>query len=206
RVTGSTDRLDHRRLLGVLVGLGGVAALVGFDVGSSDVLAALSMAVVAVGYAVAPSIASRYLSDLPARGVVAVALAICAVVYAPIAAFSLPGRALSGEVISSVAGLTVVCTIVAFLVFFALIAEVGPARSTVITYVNPAVAVLLGTTVLGEHFSLGTALGFVLIVAGCFLATARNIRLGEPPDSGGVSGCSRGEPEQVAKGGAPTAS
>jgi len=74
----------------------------------------------------------------------------------------------------SVLTLGVVCTAIAFLVFFALIAEVGPARATVITYVNPAVAVALGVAVLGEPFTRGTAIGFVLILAGCFLATGRS--------------------------------
>jgi drug/metabolite transporter (DMT)-like permease len=125
---------------------------------------------VAIGYALGPWILSRYLSDLPNLGVVSASLALCAVIYAPIAAFDVPA-ALSRSVVISVAGLTLVCTALAFVVFFALIAEVGPVRSTVITYVNPAVAVLLGVTILGEHFGLGTAAGFVLIILGCVLAT-----------------------------------
>ena len=66
-----------------------------------------------------------------------------------------------------------VCTALAFLLFFALIAEVGPVRATVITYVNPAVALALGVAVLGEAFTAATGAGFVLIVLGSFLATAR---------------------------------
>jgi drug/metabolite transporter (DMT)-like permease len=173
RVTGD-DRLDRRRVFGLLVGLAGVGALVGFDVGRSDLLAALSLGGVAVGYAVGPWILSRYLSDLPAMGVVAGSLVVCAVLYAPFAALSLPSRPLSSDVVWSVVGLTLVCTAVAFVVFFALIAEVGPVRATIITYVNPAVAVLLGVSVLGERFGAGTAAGFVLIIAGCFLATRRS--------------------------------
>jgi drug/metabolite transporter (DMT)-like permease len=173
RVTGD-DRLDRRRVFGLLVGLAGVGALVGFDVGRSDLLAALSLGGVAVGYAVGPWILSRYLSDLPAMGVVAGSLVVCAVLYAPFAALSLPSRPLSSDVVWSVVGLTLVCTAVAFVVFFALIAEVGPVRATIITYVNPAVAVLLGVSVLGERFGGGTAAGFVLIIAGCFLATRRS--------------------------------
>ncbi len=77
------------------------------------------------------------------------------------------------------------CTALAFLVFFALIAEVGPTRSTVITYVNPAVAVLLGVWLLDESFTLATALGFVLILAGSVLATRRAtdpVRVGSRED------------------------
>lgn len=168
------DRLDGRRYAGVLVGLGGVAALVGFDVHASDALAALSLGGVAVGYALGPWLLARYLSDLPPLGVVTSSLILCALVYAPLAAFSLPNRVLSASVVWSVVGLTLVCTVAAFLVFFALIGEVGPVRATVITYVNPAVAVLLGVTVLGEKFAWGTGVGFALIIAGCILATRRS--------------------------------
>lgn len=178
RITGA-DRLDRRRLLGVALGLVGVAALVGFDVASSDIWAALSMLVVVCGYALGPWILSRYLSELSALGVMSAALTLCALVYAPIAAFNVPSRSLSTSVITSVIGLTVICTALAFILFFALIAEVGPIRSTVITYLNPAVAVLLGVTVLGEKFGFGAGVGFALIVSGCYLSTGHS-RIVEP--------------------------
>ncbi|MHB1986495.1 MAG: DMT family transporter [Acidimicrobiales bacterium] len=176
RVTGA-DRLDRRRLLGVVLGLGGVGALVGLDVSGSDAWAAVAMVVVVIGYALGPWLLSHYLSDLPGLGVMAAALALCAVIYAPLAATEVPDRAFSATVVASVIGLTVVCTALAFVLFFALISEVGPVRSTVITYVNPAVAVLLGVTVLNERFGLGSAIGLVLIVSGCYLSTARNAAL-----------------------------
>jgi len=166
-----SERLDLRRVVGLLVGFGGVAALVGFSVNSGDLVSALSLGVVACGYALGPWVLSRYLSDLPGVGVIAASLTACAVVYAPIAAFELPRRSLTGSVIGSIVGLTVLCTAAAFLLFFALISEVGAARSTVITYVNPAIAVLLGVTILHEHFGVATAIGFTLIVAGCLTAT-----------------------------------
>jgi len=72
-----------------------------------------------------------------------------------------------------VLGLAVVCTALGFLVFFALIAEVGPVRATVITYVNPAVAALLGVALLSEQLTTGMLLGFALILVGCVLATGR---------------------------------
>ncbi len=81
--------------------------------------------------------------------------------------------------ILALAGLGVVCTALAFLLFFALIAEVGPVRATVITYVNPAVALALGVAVLGEPFTASTGAGFVLIVLGSFLATSRVSRRGD---------------------------
>ena len=71
----------------------------------------------------------------------------------------------------SLLGLALLCTVAAFLIFFKLIAEVGPNRSTVITFVNPAVAVLLGVLLLGEPFTTGIAIGFPLILLGCWMAT-----------------------------------
>jgi drug/metabolite transporter (DMT)-like permease len=68
-------------------------------------------------------------------------------------------------------GLAVVCTAIAFIVFFALIAEVGPARATLITFVNPAVAVVLGAVFLHESITGATVGGFVLVLTGCWLAT-----------------------------------
>ena len=91
----------------------------------------------ALGYAIGPLIANRKLGDAPDLGVIAVCLAAAAVVYAPAAALTWPGAMPSAQVLAALAGLAVVCTAVAFVLFFRLIAEVGPARATVITYVNP---------------------------------------------------------------------
>jgi drug/metabolite transporter (DMT)-like permease len=168
-----TDHLGSRRLAGLLLGFGGVAALVGFDVGHSDLLSAASLLLVVIGYAVGPWILAHYLADQPPMAVVAASLLLAAVVYGPLAAFHLPTGPLSASVIESVIVLTVVCTVIAFLVFFALIEEVGPMRATVVTYVNPAVAVFLGVVVLGEKFTIATAVGFVLILGGSYLATSR---------------------------------
>ena len=169
-ITGS-DRIDRRRLAGLVVGLAGVGILVGFDVGRSDALAAISLAVVATGYALGPWILSRHLSELPGLGVMAASVAVCALCYLPFGLIALPTRTLAVSVTGSVVALTMVCTAVAFPVFFALVGEVGAMRTTVITYVNPAVAVLLGVAVLDEHFGLTTGIGFAFILAGCFLAT-----------------------------------
>ncbi len=131
----------------------------------------MQIGLVAVCYAVGPVILQRWLSDLPALGVIAASLAVTTVAYVPIAAFSWPERMPSGTAIGAVVGLAVVCTALAFLLFFALIAEIGPVRATVITYVNPAVAAVLGVAILDEHFTVGMGVGFVLVLAGSVLAT-----------------------------------
>lgn len=172
-LTGDRERLGGRRWLGLLVGIGGVAAIVGLNLGQIDVVALVEIGFVAVGYAVGPIILTRSMSDLPAYGVVAASLLLSAIVYAPLAAANWPATMPSAHVVESVLGLAFVCTALAFLVFFALIAEVGPVRATVITYINPAVAAVLGVTLLSEHLTRGMVLGFVLVLVGCVLATGR---------------------------------
>ena len=133
--------------------------------------AVAEVAVVVVGYTLGPFIVSRRLADLPNLGVISASFVITAVGYAPVALTHLPTR-LSWDVGASVAGLALVCTALAFVIFFELVLEVGPARMTVITYINPAVAVVLGVTVLGESFTVGMAIGLPLVLAGMVLATS----------------------------------
>ncbi len=178
RLTGTADRLTWPRILGLGVGFAGVAVLVGIDV-SSDLGAVAQVLVVAGCYALGAFIIGHRLSDLPALGVVSASVLLAAIGYAPYGLTHWPHH-VSAEAAWAVVGLALVCTALAFLVFFALIAEVGPSRATVITYVNPAVALLLGVTILGEPFTAGLALGFPLIVVGSILATRRTEALAEP--------------------------
>jgi drug/metabolite transporter (DMT)-like permease len=187
--TRSDDRLDGRRVVGLLTGLAGVAALVGFEVGGGDAAAVAAVAAVAVCYAAGPLILARWLSHLPAVGVITAALLLTTVAYLPVGVAQAPSSWPSADVVLAVVGLAVICTAVAFVLFFALIAEVGPARSTVITYLNPAVAVLLGVTVLDERFTAATAAGFVLILAGSVLATRRAAPVAVSPPQAEADAC-----------------
>jgi drug/metabolite transporter (DMT)-like permease len=171
RFTGSRDRLSVIRWAGLLVGLGGVALLLGPGAPHGETLSVLEVLGVAVCYATGPVIASRKLSQLPSLGMTAVCLAFAAVIYAPLAAVTWPSAVPAGKVFASIGGLAVICTAIAFVVFFALIAEVGPAKATVITYVNPAVAVVLGALVLGERVTVAMVGAFALILGGSVLAT-----------------------------------
>jgi drug/metabolite transporter (DMT)-like permease len=112
------------------------------------------------------------LGDVPRLGVAAVSLAVCSLGFAPVATVHLAETSPSGRAVLAVAVLGIVCTAVAFVLFFELIAELGPVKATVITYVNPAVAVILGVAFLDERFGLATAVGFVLVLGGSFLATS----------------------------------
>ena len=172
-LTGAGERFDARRWFGLLIGFIGVAALVGLNVPARDFGAVGEVGLVAVGYALGPMIISRRLSHLPALGVVAVSLALPAIAYAPLGLTHQPAAFPSLPVLASVALLGVVCTAIAFLLFFALIAEVGNVRATTITYVNPAVALALGVVLLGEPFTVAAVVGFGLILLGLFFATRR---------------------------------
>jgi drug/metabolite transporter (DMT)-like permease len=172
RLSGNRDSLGHRGLAGLAIGLAGVAVLLGFDVSAGDAGAAALVGVVVAGYALGPAIVARSFHDVPSLGVVALSLLLCTLGYAPFA-LSDPPSHVPARVIVAVVVLGVVCTALAFVVFFALIAEIGPVRATVITYLNPAVAVVLGVAFLHESFSTATAVGFVLILAGSYLAARR---------------------------------
>ena len=170
---GGDDRPDPRRVLGLVLGFMGVALVVGLDVAADDLLAVGEVGLVVLGYALGPIIITRRLAGAPSTGVVAASLALTALVYAPVGIAQLPPQPPSANVLLSVAILGIVCTAVAFLLFFALIAEVGPIRATVITYFNPAVAIVLGVVLLNEPLTLAIAAGFALIAAGSFIATRR---------------------------------
>jgi drug/metabolite transporter (DMT)-like permease len=167
------ERFDGRRLAGLVVGIAGVAAIVGLDLGQTSGIGLVEMAGVVVCYAVGPWLLSRHLGDLPSLGVIAASLTLTALAYAPIAALQLPSSVPSGRVIASIATLALVCTALAFVLFFELIAEGGPVRGNLITYINPAVAAILGVLVLDERFTVGMGIGFVLVLAGSVTAAGR---------------------------------
>lgn len=204
RSLGADDRVDAGRLAGLLLGAAGVVMLVGLDLGQVDLAAVLEVAVVVVGYAVAPVIMVRRLGDLPSIPVVSASLLLTAIGYLPYAVLR-PPRSLPAEAIGSIVVLGTVCTALAFILFFALINNIGPARAVVITYVNPAVAVLLGVTLLGERFTIGMAVGFPLILAGSVLAARRSgVRGAAVAEPVGLAVCDppqsmRTSPESVAK-------
>lgn len=169
--------LDHGftgwRVIGLFVGLAGVAALVGLDVSGGQWIAVGAMVVAVLGYSLGPIIASVKLAAAPNVGVVAVAFTVVAALMAPFAWLQRPIEPVSASAWWSVALLGLVCSAMAFLVFFAAIDEIGPARTTVNTYLNPAVATVLGVALLAEPVTLGILIGFPLVILGSVLATRR---------------------------------
>ncbi len=180
--TGGTDRLGRTGVLGLLVGLAGVLAIVGGDFATTDALAVVQVLLVAVCYAIGPAILARRLGGVPSLGIMALSLAGSALLYAPVAVLQWPAAPLSTNVIVSVVVLGTICTAAAFILFAALIGEIGPVRATVITYINPAVAAILGVAVLQETFTPAMGVGLALVVLGSALATRRPQTIEAAPD------------------------
>ena len=175
RIAGDADRLGPRRLAGLGLGVVGIATLLGLDIGGGQLLAIGAVALTVVGYATAPMVVNGALAEVPGVAASSIALTVTALVYAPVA---LPRAgeltAAPPRAVAALVALGLLCTAVALVLFFALIREAGPQRALVITFVNPAVAVLLGVLLLDEPLTLGLLVGLPLVLAGCIVATGRS--------------------------------
>jgi drug/metabolite transporter (DMT)-like permease len=172
---GRPERLAPLNWLGIALGMAGVAALVGFAVSASDLGAFGEVLLVVAGYALGPAILAKWMPDLPATGVMAIGCALTAAAYTPVVAVTggWPSAWPSASVTVSAVLLAAVCSAGGFTLMAALVAEVGPVRTTTVTYLNPAVAIIAGAVVLGEPVTGWSVVGFALILAGCYLVTAR---------------------------------
>jgi drug/metabolite transporter (DMT)-like permease len=175
---GSRDRITSTNAFGMVLGMLGVAAIVGLDIEGSDLGSVAKLIIVVIGYALGPAILARWMSDLPGVGVIGVALAVSALIALPVVAITggWPHAVPSAPVFVSVFVLAVVCSAIAFIMMFALIAEIGPIRMTAVTYVNPAVALVAGALVLHEQVTIWAVAGFALILLGCVLVTRPEAR------------------------------
>ncbi|GGL67275.1 membrane protein [Streptomyces fumigatiscleroticus] len=176
RFFGDTEGLGPRRVTGLALGLAGVAVLTVPHLTGGDARSLGEVLLTVLGYATAPLIAARHLKNVPTLQLTAPCLTLAALVYAPAAAASWPSALPSAQVLAALAGLGAVCTAVAFVAFLELIKEAGPTRATVITYVNPAVAVAVGALFLDEPLTPTVLTAFALILAGSVLATAAGPR------------------------------
>lgn len=172
RFLGDAEVLGARRIAGLALGLAGVAVLTLPHLKGGDARSLAEVLVTVVGYATAPLIAARRLKDVPTLQLIVPCLALAALVYAPAAVAGRPARLPGPSVLAALVALGVICTAVAFVGFLELIKEIGPIRSTVITYVNPAIAVAAGALFLDEPLTAGILAAFALILAGSVLATA----------------------------------
>ncbi len=169
-----SERVSRLRLVGLLIGMAGVITLLGLDVGGDQqrLLGAVFVLLAATGYAVSALLIKRpTIAALPNLGVVTLMCITATIVLSPLALTRLPSKLPDFEVIVSLLVLGLICTALAYLVFFALVGEIGASRGTVITYVNPAISVLLGVTLLGEPLNAAIIVGFLFIILGSWLST-----------------------------------
>jgi drug/metabolite transporter (DMT)-like permease len=168
-----SERPTPVRALGLILGFGGVVALVGIDVAGhgQELLGTGAVLLAAVGYAIAPMVIKHRLADLDPRATIGASMAIASLLLLPLLVLDPPRRAPGAGAIAAVVVLGLLCTALAFVVFMVLIREAGTSRATVITYVNPVIAVALGVALLGERPGTGAVAGLLLILAGSWLST-----------------------------------
>jgi drug/metabolite transporter (DMT)-like permease len=169
-----SERVTGLRLLGLLAGLAGVAFLVGVDVSgdSGELLGVGAVLIAACGYATGPLILRRKLADLDPTAMMGACLVIAAVLLALPAALAVPSAAPTAGAFASVVVLGLFCTALALVLMAILIGAAGPSRASVITYINPVIALALGIVFLAEEPGAGTLVGLALILVGSWLATA----------------------------------
>ena len=173
---GVREPLTARRLGGLLLGLAGVIVLLGFDsiTGAAQWWAVAAMTLAIIGYAVGPLVVQRYLAGVDEIASLAMSLLVASVLLLPVALLTRPHHLPSAVALGSVAVLGLVSTAAALLLYFHVIHAAGAARASVVAYISPAVAALLGILALHEHFGVGIAVGLLLILVGSALGSGES--------------------------------
>ena len=174
-IYGDKSVWHHKRLFGIIVGFIGVFLLVGIESvsGNSAPWAIIFVLIAAIGYAYAVNMITKKLPNVSGIAVNAVAMAMSLVIYTPMGILQWPQGQISQSAILSVIGLGLLCTAAAFIAFFVVMDEIGPARASLVTYLNTVVAVLIGVLILSEPLTLGIAVGLPLVLIGSFLASRK---------------------------------
>lgn len=169
------ERSQGVQVVGVLAGVVGLALLLGVDVGGSggELLGALGVVMAGFGYAIGGLLAKRRLASIQPIGIAALVLMVSTVLSLPAALLTLPAEMPGLGPVAAIAGLGVVCTGIAFAIFYELIATIGPARTFLVTYLAPVFAVAYGVVLLDEEFGLVTLGGLLLILGGSYLAARK---------------------------------
>ena len=176
---GLDKHWNAKRISGLVIGLLGVSLLVGFEISAENWWSVAIVGLAIIGYALGPVVISQMLSDIPSIGVIAWSQFIGMAIYLPIVSIEFARGTwkyvptISTETVISVIGLGLLCTVLAFILLFKAVEEVGPSRTTIITYINPAIAVLLGIAILGEPLTVGILLAFPVILLGSILAASK---------------------------------
>ena len=173
---GDKSVWQPRRIVGIVIGFLGVFLLVGIEsfTGSSDPLSILMILAASLGYAFAVIYITRKMPGVSGVAINGIAMAMTAVFYSPALFFLWPDRAVSHNAIYSLIALGVFSTGIAFAIFFTVMAEIGPTRASLVTYMNTAFAVVLGVVVLNEPLTVGILVGLPLVLIGSYLASRKS--------------------------------
>jgi len=175
-LNGDKTVWHSKRLVGIAVGFVGLVGLVGFEsiFGSSDPLSIAMMLLAAISYSYAVNMISKKLPDVSGIATNGLAMVFTSIAYAPLMIVQFPeASTISKESAASLLALGVFCTALAFISFFIVLKEIGPARASIGTYVNTAVAVVLGVLILSEPLTIGMIIGLPLVMIGSFLASRK---------------------------------
>jgi drug/metabolite transporter (DMT)-like permease len=172
---GDKSVWQPQRLIGIGIGFLGVFLLVGIEsiTGTSDPIAILMVLGASLGYAYAVIYITRKMPGVSGVAINGIAMAMTSVFYAPALVLLWPDRAVSAAAIYSVIALGVLSTGIAFAVFFTVMAEIGPTRASLVTYMNTAFAVVLGVLILSEPLTIGIIVGLPLVLIGSYLASRK---------------------------------
>ncbi|CAB5240146.1 unannotated protein [freshwater metagenome] len=176
-INGDKTVWHHRRLFGIVIGFIGVFALVGIEsiTGNSSLISIGMVLLAAIAYSYAVNMITMKLPGVSGIAINAVAMGFTAIFYLPFAILQWPDTAIPVKASLSLISLGILCTALAFVVFFQVMKEIGPARASLVTYVNTAVAVLLGVVVLSEPITLGIAIGLPLVLVGSYFASRKPV-------------------------------
>ncbi len=174
-IGGDKTVWHHKRLIGIVVGFIGLITVVGIEslTGDSALWAILFVLAAALGYGFAPNMITTKLPGVSGLAINAVAMSIATVVYAPFAFLQWPHGHVATNSVLSVVALGVLPTATAFVVFFAVLKEIGAARASLVTYLNTAFAVVLGVLILSEPLTLGIVIGLPMVLVGSYLASRK---------------------------------
>jgi drug/metabolite transporter (DMT)-like permease len=174
-INGDKTVWHSTRLFGLMFGFAGLIALVGIEsiTGSSSITSISMVLVAAMLYAYAVNMISKKMPGVSGVALNGVAMAIAAIFFAPFAYAQWPTGAIPQDAIWSIIGLGVLCTAVAFVVFFKVMDDIGPARASLVTYINTAVAVVLGVMILSEPLTLGIMVGLPMVLVGSYFASRK---------------------------------
>ena len=174
-MAGDKTVWHHKRLIGIVVGFIGLITVVGIEslTGDSALWAILFVLAAALGYGFAPNMITTKLPHVPGLAINAVAMSMAAIVYAPFAFLQWPVGHVATNSVLSVVALGVFPTAMAFVVFFAVLKEIGVARASLVTYLNTAFAVVLGVIILSEPLTLGIVIGLPMVLVGSYLASRK---------------------------------